>query len=131
MNSYLKEYKEKEEEYYSIKSAFNSAEIALVCKCVIVANKVYKNIIELVEQGGKTYEVWPRYNHVQVNRDSIYLNSDEPNICLLDIPFEWLDMSDEELEQESIVKENERKEKERAYLLRVQAENEKKLKELE
>jgi hypothetical protein len=102
-----------------------------VCKCVIVANKVYKNIIELVEQGGKTYEVWPRYNHVQVNRDSIYLNSDEPNICLLDIPFEWLDMSDEELEQESIVKENERKEKERAYLLRVQAENEKKLKELE
>lgn len=131
MNKVLQEYKEKEKEYYNIKSAFNSAEIDLMCECVVAANKVYKNIIKYEGHGDKTYKVFPRYNHVQVNKSSVYLSSDVPNVRLLDIPFEWLDMSDEELEQISVNKEKERKDKEREYLLRIRAENEKKLKDLE
>ena len=131
MNKVLQEYKEKANIYYKAKSDKDSAEVELKILCTDIARKVLKYKFSKIVKDGKEYMAVPYYEHMQVNKDSIYLHSDNNIPPFLDIPIKWLSVSDEELEQISAIEEQKHKDKERTYLLRVQAENEKKLKELE
>lgn len=98
MNKTLKAYTEAEKECYEAKNKFWSAEIELRMCCLMIAEKVYKNIFRKhTDQNGVEHTLIPTGYKIQVNKSNIFIMG-ESHITM---PLCWLDMSDEELEEVS------------------------------